>query len=178
MYRHVFVVTGFQWFVALWVLFYRFVYISVSVKLFIHTPRTSWKIHAVNVLSSLFLFRVLYTQLHIRWVGQHPNRSSFGWNRSNSGFHRSDTVFLQSKMILRLVTLYWSLHVASDIIFFRKKTVNFSFQKITICNWSYTYFEMENKKCLTQNSNQRQRTQNIDGMDFRTAGERERDRGR
>ena len=45
--------------------------------------RRSWKIHAVNVLSSLSLFRVLRTELHAEWLVQYPTCSVFGWNGSN-----------------------------------------------------------------------------------------------
>ena len=88
-----------------------------------HQSFTNWKVHAVNVLSSLSLFRVLHTELHTRQVGQHPTHAVFGQNRSNSQFRLCETVFQVSKTILRLLTNFFGKKIVLLVgkIFLLKK---------------------------------------------------------
>ena len=48
--------------------------------------RESWKIHSVNVLSSVSLFSALRTELHCGWVGQCPTLSTKSRIRCNLPF--------------------------------------------------------------------------------------------
>ena len=70
----------------------KFYIASYLTRRSVRVLQVSWKIHSVNVLSSVSLYSVLHTELHVGWVGLGPTRSikSWIWCHQASFFDVSD----------------------------------------------------------------------------------------